>query len=57
MDFLEAEGLERGYSNYWVSYRIAFLSGERLIFVPRLPYKADPYPVRQRQEVARTRDQ
>jgi hypothetical protein len=30
-----------GYTNYWVSYPLAFLSEERLIFVPRLPYHQD----------------
>ncbi len=39
--FLEAEGEMRGYSNYWISYPLAFQSGERLIFVPRLPYHRD----------------
>jgi hypothetical protein len=39
--FLEDEGESFGYSNYWVSYPIAFLSEEELIFVPRLPYHVD----------------
>ncbi|MDH5506984.1 MAG: glycosyltransferase family 39 protein [Anaerolineae bacterium] len=39
--FLDEEGELRGYSNYWVSYRLAFLSGERLIFAARIPYRAD----------------
>ncbi len=39
--FLDSVGADRGYSNYWVSYRLAFLTRERLIFTPRLPYKAD----------------
>jgi hypothetical protein len=39
--FLEAEGELRGYSNYWISYPLAFHSGERLIFAPRLPYHRD----------------
>ncbi len=41
MAFLEQEGEMRGYSNYWVAYPLAFLSGERMIYVPRLPYHAD----------------
>jgi 4-amino-4-deoxy-L-arabinose transferase-like glycosyltransferase len=41
MDFLRAEGETRGYTNYWVSYPLAFLSHEDLIFVARLPYHAD----------------
>jgi 4-amino-4-deoxy-L-arabinose transferase-like glycosyltransferase len=39
--FLESQGETRGYANYWVTYRLAFLSAETLIFSPRLPYKAD----------------
>lgn len=39
--FLEEHGETRGYSNYWVTYRLAFLSGETLIFSPELPYKGD----------------
>ncbi len=41
IDFLRAHGTTRGYANYWVTYPIAFLSGEEVILVPRLPYKAD----------------
>lgn len=41
MDFLQSSGETRGYSNYWVSYPLAFLSREQLIFTPRLPYHAD----------------
>ena len=39
--FLEREGETRGYTNYWVSYPLAFLSEEELVFVPRLPYHQD----------------
>ena len=39
IDFLEEEGLSYGYSNYWVTYRLAFLSQETLIYSPELPYK------------------
>ncbi len=39
--FLEAQGETRGYTNYWVAYPLAFLSEERLIFIPRLPYHED----------------
>ncbi|MCX6027398.1 MAG: hypothetical protein NTY23_14265 [Chloroflexi bacterium] len=39
--FLRAEGETRGYTNYWVEYPLAFLSGEELIFVARLPYHED----------------
>lgn len=41
IEFLEQIGAQRGYANYWVSYPLAFLSGERLIFVPKLPYHQD----------------
>jgi len=37
--FLLERGQPYGYSNYWVAYRIAFLSDERVILAPRLPYK------------------
>ncbi len=39
--FLEDEGETRGYSNYWVTYPLAFQSSEKLIFIPRLPYHLD----------------
>ncbi|MDH5506983.1 MAG: glycosyltransferase family 39 protein [Anaerolineae bacterium] len=41
MEFLVAQGETVGYSNYWVSFRLAFLSGETIIFSPELPYKLD----------------
>jgi hypothetical protein len=41
IDFLRSNGITTGYSNYWVSYPLAFLSQEEIIFVPRLPYHAD----------------
>jgi hypothetical protein len=41
IDFLRAHSTTRGYANYWVTYPIAFLSGEEVVLVPRLPYKAD----------------
>ncbi|NPV76881.1 MAG: hypothetical protein HPY59_10970 [Anaerolineae bacterium] len=39
--FLEANAERRGYTNYWVAYPLAFLSGEQLIFIPALPYHLD----------------
>jgi hypothetical protein len=39
--FLLEHGERRGYANYWVSYPLAFLSQEELIFTPRLPYHTD----------------
>jgi len=41
ISFLTEEDITRGYTNYWVSYPLAFLSQEKLIFVPRLPYHED----------------
>lgn len=41
IEFLEQNGEWYGYSNYWVSYPLAFQSQEKLIFIPRLPYHAD----------------
>jgi 4-amino-4-deoxy-L-arabinose transferase-like glycosyltransferase len=41
IDFLTAHGETRGYTTYWVSYPLAFLSSEQLIFVPELPYHPD----------------
>lgn len=41
IEFLRQAGVKRGYSNYWVAYPLAFLSGEELIFSPRLPYHLD----------------
>lgn len=38
ISFLEANKIDRGYSTYWVSYPIAFLSNEEQIFLPQLPY-------------------
>ena len=41
IQFLKTEGEYNGYTNYWVAYPLAFLSHERLIYIPRLPYHAD----------------
>ena len=41
ISFLGDRGITRGYTNYWVSYPLAFQSDESLIFIPRLPYHAD----------------
>jgi 4-amino-4-deoxy-L-arabinose transferase-like glycosyltransferase len=37
--FLQAEGYATGYSNYWVAYRLAFLTDEAITLAPALPYK------------------
>jgi 4-amino-4-deoxy-L-arabinose transferase-like glycosyltransferase len=41
IQFLEMHDEKYGYTNYWVSYPLAFLSEEKLVFTPRLPYHAD----------------
>lgn len=41
ISFLKHNGETRGYSNYWVSYPIAFQSDEEVIFIPALPYHQD----------------
>lgn len=39
--FLDENGLTRGYTHYWINFRIAFLSEERLQYSAALPYKPD----------------
>ena len=39
IQFLTEEGETRGYSNYWVTYPLAFLSDEKILFSPALPYE------------------
>jgi hypothetical protein len=41
ISFLDEEGIYHGYTNYWVAFRLAFLSGERMQFSAALPYKRD----------------
>jgi 4-amino-4-deoxy-L-arabinose transferase-like glycosyltransferase len=41
ISFLTEHNGTRGYSNFWVTYRIAFKSDERIILAARLPYKED----------------
>jgi hypothetical protein len=41
ISFLQDHNGTRGYSNFWVTYRIAFQSDERIILAARLPYKED----------------
>jgi hypothetical protein len=41
IEFLEDQGEYSGYTNYWVSYPLAFHSDEKLVFIPRLPYHQD----------------
>ena len=39
--FLKEIGVTRGYSNYFVAFRIAFLSEEEIVLSSQLPYKPD----------------
>lgn len=39
IDFLMANGGTRGFATYWITFRIAFLSGERIILDAWLPNK------------------
>lgn len=41
IDFLERNNELTGYSNYWVAYPLAFLSDEKMTFIPQLPYHQD----------------
>jgi 4-amino-4-deoxy-L-arabinose transferase-like glycosyltransferase len=41
IEFLKAHGETRGYTNYWVSFPMAFLSNEQLVFTASLPYHED----------------
>jgi hypothetical protein len=41
MEFLRAHGETHGYTNYWVTFPLAFLSREELIYAARLPYHLD----------------
>jgi len=37
--FLDERRLYNGYTNYWVAFRLAFLTGERMQYSAALPYK------------------
>jgi len=37
--FLEANDLRAGYTSYWIAFRLAFLSEERLQYSSSFPYK------------------
>jgi hypothetical protein len=39
--FLDEHELYHGYTNYWVSFRLAFLSGDRMQYSAALSYKPD----------------
>jgi hypothetical protein len=41
VEFLRSQRETRGYTTYWIAYPLAFLSGEELIYQPRLPYHQD----------------
>ncbi len=40
IDWLDAHHLSTGYTSYWIAFRIAFLSQERIRFSSALPYKS-----------------
>lgn len=40
IEFVAAQG-GRGYSHHWISYKIAYLSNERVILASYLPYRPD----------------
>ncbi len=40
-DFLINKGEFRGYTNYWVAYPLNFISDEKIITIPALPYHLD----------------
>ncbi len=40
-NFLLSENEYYGFSNYWISYPLAFISDEKIISVPKLPYHQD----------------
>lgn len=41
VQFLHERDYASGYSNYWVAYRIAFITGESIKLAPSLPYQED----------------
>lgn len=41
IEFLNAQNETKGYSNYWVSYPLAYLSHEKITYIPALPYHPD----------------
>jgi hypothetical protein len=41
VDFLLEREETSGYTTYWVAYPLAFLSQERLVYLPHLPYHSD----------------
>ncbi len=43
LDFLAEAGYAHGYAGYWASYRLAFRSGEAVIFDTALPYHEQGY--------------
>jgi 4-amino-4-deoxy-L-arabinose transferase-like glycosyltransferase len=38
LEYLEQNGIQTGFSDYWTAYPTAFLSDEKILLVPRLPY-------------------
>jgi len=40
LTFLDKHHLTRGYTNYFVAFRLIFVSGEKFIYSPEIPYKS-----------------
>ena len=41
IEYLTEKGINRGYSTYWGAYPLAFLSQEKILLAPELPYHAN----------------
>ncbi len=41
INWLDQQGISRGYTHYWIAFRFAFLSKEQLQLSAALPYKSD----------------
>ena len=41
IDFLREHDVLTGYSNHWVSFRLAFLTGEEIIYAAKIPFRED----------------
>jgi hypothetical protein len=50
---LQERGLATGYADYWAAYPLTYLSGERVVVAPALPFfwraRTDRYPLYSRQ--------
>jgi hypothetical protein len=43
IEFLLDNEMPYGYSHHWVTFKIAFLSQERVVLASRLPFRVNPY--------------